>query len=89
MNTIVVGIDGSASSLAALHWARREATLRGRQLRAVHVSSSLDGHRDAVANLERIVESALGADGDDVGREVAVGVAGLLGIAPTSHSVEA
>lgn len=71
MNTIVVGIDGSASSLAALHWARREATLRGRQLRAVHVSSSLDGHRDAVANLERIVESALGADGDDVRRAVA------------------
>ena len=89
MNTIVVGVDGSATSLAALHWARREATLRGRQLRAVHGSSSLDGHRDAVANLERIVESALGADGDDVGREVAVGVAGLLGIAPTSHSVEA
>ena len=89
MNTIVVGVDGSASSLAALRWARREAALRGRQLRAVHVTSALDGHRYAVANLDRIVESALGADGDDVRREVAVGVAALLGIAPTSDSVEA
>jgi nucleotide-binding universal stress UspA family protein len=37
MGTIVVGVDGSAGSDAALRWALAEAQLRGSRLRAVHV----------------------------------------------------
>jgi len=33
---IVVGVDGSAESAAALHWACREAALRGAEVHAVH-----------------------------------------------------
>jgi nucleotide-binding universal stress UspA family protein len=33
---IVVGVDGSAESAVALHWACREATLRGAEVHAVH-----------------------------------------------------
>jgi nucleotide-binding universal stress UspA family protein len=33
---IVVGVDGSATSLHALGWATREATARHRPLRIVH-----------------------------------------------------
>jgi len=36
MGIIVVGLDGSAASRAALVWARAEAKLRGSTLRAVH-----------------------------------------------------
>jgi nucleotide-binding universal stress UspA family protein len=34
---IVVGVDGSVESVAALRWACREASLRGAEVRAVHV----------------------------------------------------
>jgi nucleotide-binding universal stress UspA family protein len=34
---IVVGVDGSVESVAALRWACREASLRGAELHAVHV----------------------------------------------------
>jgi nucleotide-binding universal stress UspA family protein len=34
---IVVGVDGSAGSVAALRWACREASLRGAEVHAVHV----------------------------------------------------
>ncbi len=34
---IVVGVDGSAESAAALRWACREAALRGAEVHAVHV----------------------------------------------------
>ncbi len=34
---IVVGVDGSAASVAALRWACREASLRGAEVHAVHV----------------------------------------------------
>jgi nucleotide-binding universal stress UspA family protein len=36
MGVIVVGVDGSKSSRAALDWALAEAALRGSSLRAVH-----------------------------------------------------
>lgn len=35
MGKVVVGVDGSTSSQAALHWARDEAALRGDDLEAV------------------------------------------------------
>jgi nucleotide-binding universal stress UspA family protein len=37
MSTIVVGVDGSPGSRAALAWALEEARLRGSTLRALHV----------------------------------------------------
>jgi len=37
MRRIVVGVDGSAASAAALRWACREASLRGAEVHAVHV----------------------------------------------------
>jgi nucleotide-binding universal stress UspA family protein len=37
MGTIVVGVDGSQGSDAALRWALDEARLRGSKLRAIHV----------------------------------------------------
>jgi nucleotide-binding universal stress UspA family protein len=37
MERIIVGVDGSKNSLQALHWAAREAALRGAALVAVHV----------------------------------------------------
>jgi nucleotide-binding universal stress UspA family protein len=39
MGVIVVGLDGSKSSRAALRWALAEARLRGSSLRAVHAWS--------------------------------------------------
>jgi nucleotide-binding universal stress UspA family protein len=39
MGVIVVGVDGSKSSRAALDWALAEAALRGSSLRAVHAWS--------------------------------------------------
>jgi nucleotide-binding universal stress UspA family protein len=38
---IVVGVDGSAESTAALHWACREAPLRGAEVHVVHVREEL------------------------------------------------
>lgn len=36
METIVVGVDGSEGSAAALRWALREARMRGAKIRVVH-----------------------------------------------------
>ena len=41
MNEIVVGVDGSDASAAALHWAVEEARLRGTTLRVVHTWTRL------------------------------------------------
>src|SRR6202020_23793 len=38
---IVVGVDGSAESVAALRWACREASFRGAEVHAVHVREEL------------------------------------------------
>jgi len=37
MRRIIVGVDGSDESVAALRWACREAALRGAEVHAVHV----------------------------------------------------
>jgi nucleotide-binding universal stress UspA family protein len=44
MGTIVVGVDGSPGSDAALRWALNEARLRGSKLRVVHVHGVLQTH---------------------------------------------
>jgi len=79
MNTIVVGVDGSRSSLAALRHAIREARLRGDRLKLVTVwhlpavaygnafaAPTLDSH-DFESAAEAILERAL----EDVGAEAA------------------
>lgn len=38
---VVVGVDGSVESVAALRWAVREASLRGAEVHAVHVREEL------------------------------------------------
>jgi nucleotide-binding universal stress UspA family protein len=69
---VVVGVDGSAGSVAALRWACREASLRGAQVHAVHVredfchstasyavpaQSSTAATGDAAIDIEDIVRS--------------------------------
>lgn len=44
---IVVGVDGSVESVAALRWACREASLRGAEVDAVHVREE---HRNSLAS---------------------------------------
>lgn len=38
---VIVGVDGSVGSIAALRWACREATLRGAEVHVVHVREEL------------------------------------------------
>lgn len=73
-NDIVVGVDESAASTAALRWAAEQATLTGRRLRAVHAWSlpsadELSGaslrevsSADARARATRWLEDALRPD---------------------------
>ena len=72
MSRIVVGVDGSPESRAALHWAVGEARLRGAELQAVHVwgapalASPTDELRlEARTLVDSVVAEAL-AGGDDV-----------------------
>jgi nucleotide-binding universal stress UspA family protein len=72
METIVVGVDGSDSSVSALRWALREARLRGARVRVVHAWSypqvstyheaahvlSVPFADEAAALLDRVVEDA-------------------------------
>lgn len=72
MRRVVVGVDGSAGSVAALRWACREASLRGAEVHAVHVreefchstasyavpaQSAADATDDAVIDIEDIMRS--------------------------------
>ncbi|HEY8983221.1 MAG TPA: universal stress protein [Streptomyces sp.] len=45
---VVVGVDGSDESMAAAHWAAREAVRRGRPLRLVHAWNRYTRQRDTV-----------------------------------------
>jgi nucleotide-binding universal stress UspA family protein len=69
---IVVGVDGSAESGAALRWACREASLRGAEVHAVHVREakchSLASY--AVPAYARAVDSAEDDDIDAMWRSV-------------------
>jgi nucleotide-binding universal stress UspA family protein len=69
---IVVGVNGSAESAAALRWACREASLRGAEVHAVHVREakchSLATY--AVPAYARAVESAEDHDIDAMWRSV-------------------
>jgi nucleotide-binding universal stress UspA family protein len=90
METIVVGVDGSQGSAAALRWALREARLRGTKIRVVHawvypeVSTYHDAAHvlripfgeEAAALLDRVVESVSSeAEGLEIEKVVVEGQA--------------
>lgn len=57
MSRIVVGVDGSDESLAALAWAVEEARLRGAELHVVHVyQPAVSGGQHAIPALASPVE---------------------------------
>jgi nucleotide-binding universal stress UspA family protein len=72
---VVVGVDGSVESVAALRWACREASLRGAEVHAVHVREehchSLPGY--AVPALSTADDVSI--DIDDFVRSVRAGQA--------------
>ena len=72
---IVVGVDGSVESVAALRWACREASLRGAEVHAVHVREE---HCHGLASYARpalpTAENA-SIDVDDLVRSVQAGQA--------------
>lgn len=84
MHRIVVGIDGSSSSLAALRWAAQEARARGSTVRAVLVAGALDAHgrivgervdaghaqREARGELDALVDAALAGSPPEDARDV-------------------
>jgi nucleotide-binding universal stress UspA family protein len=60
---IVVGVDGSVESVAALRWACREASLRGAEVHAVHV------REEHCRNLASYAVPAL-PDEDDISNDI-------------------
>ncbi len=70
---VVVGVDGSANSLGALHWAADEAARRRCRLRIVHVLGSQDPYRSDEA--DRLVD---GAAAYARGRQPGIEVEGLV-----------
>jgi nucleotide-binding universal stress UspA family protein len=74
---IVVGVDGSVESVAALRWACREASLRGAEVHAVHVREerchSIASY--AVAALSTRDDGSI--DIDDLVRSVQAGTLGI------------
>jgi nucleotide-binding universal stress UspA family protein len=84
MSTIVVGVDGSPESKAALRWAIAEAGLRGARLRAVHawvipaafgadaalvLAEAIEGFREEG---ERVLDEALAEVAGESGPDVPV-----------------
>ena len=61
---IVVGVDGSVESVAALRWACREASLRGVEVHAVHV------REERCRSLASYAVPALPAEEDDVSIDI-------------------
>jgi nucleotide-binding universal stress UspA family protein len=63
---VVVGVDGSPMSLAALRWAAGEAAIRRVPLRVVHAWGGLDPlYADALLSSEHVVQHAARAILDD------------------------
>jgi nucleotide-binding universal stress UspA family protein len=89
VETIVVGVDGSAASVSALRWALREAPLRGGKVRVVHAWSypmassfheashvmKLPFAEDAAAVLDRCIAAAAPEPGVDIEKVVVQGPA--------------
>lgn len=70
---VIAGVDGSSSALGAVRWAAREAALRKRPLRLVHVGNAGE---DASRRLSEAGEQALAsAPGVDVRSAVCAGAA--------------
>jgi nucleotide-binding universal stress UspA family protein len=89
VETIVVGVDGSAASVSALRWALREAQLRGGEVRVVHAWSypvastfheashvmKLPFAENAASVLEKCIAAAEPDPGVDVEKTVVEGPA--------------
>lgn len=81
---VAVGVDGSASSLTALHWAATQALLRRVPLLVVHASTVPKGETAACAGLDDAVAATRSRfDGLTVEPRLVEGLplAGLLGVA--------
>jgi nucleotide-binding universal stress UspA family protein len=83
---IVVGVDGSAESAAALRWACREASLRGAEVHAVHVREanyhSLASYAAASAGAEDDLEEMWRSVLPDQGGTCQVRTEVVEGLAP-------
>jgi nucleotide-binding universal stress UspA family protein len=89
VETIVVGLDGSAASVSALRWALREAELRGAKVRVVHAWSypmpstfheashvmELPFAEDAAGLLDKCIAAAAPAPGVEIEKKVVEGPA--------------
>jgi nucleotide-binding universal stress UspA family protein len=80
MGTIVVGVDGSAGSDAALHWALEEARLRGTKLRVVHVyhPPQLPLTEAGVAAVGGMGVPVVAENADELGRAAEAEATGLI-----------
>ncbi len=67
---LVVGVDGSIESVAALRWACREAALRGGEVHAVHVREELCHSLASYAVLQPSTVDDVSIDISDIVRSV-------------------
>jgi nucleotide-binding universal stress UspA family protein len=72
---IVVGVDGSVESVAALRWACREASLRGAEVHAVHVREERCHSIASYAAAALSTRDNVSIDIDDLVRSVQAGQA--------------
>jgi nucleotide-binding universal stress UspA family protein len=60
MMAIIVGVDGSDESKAALRWAVEEAKLHGADVRVIHAEHHYAGEEERVRWLDGVVREAVG-----------------------------
>ena len=72
---LVVGVDGSIESVAALRWACREAALRGAEVHAVHVREELCHSLASYAAPALSTAEEVSIDINDIARTVQAGTA--------------